>query len=504
MRRMFIIISVVLLFAAGLLIWDSVLLRDTAQTVHDSQSSTREDTASGNMAGDTLDSTLDKALDPQVTDVDQNDLQASQEDADARTILRSESVPVSGNTPEYEMKLTLCESDDLEVFLRLEYFQNGIGEVKELDEGQLPEIIKILESTSSQQDVIKSAEFKQVLLNPVYGQLYLFISGGQADEFTQTTLYRIDLTDMAVHKLFSYPARYGDIIFNRDFSMLAYSFDDPPHMSVYQEDIVLEVYDCKKGEYVVKGNKDANHQPIGINHSKGYLYDYEFVSWESLNIVRLKQGTREMNSLDVEPLVTEVLYDITENLLMSSDGSEWKIAQSTVAETTDGLVTEDSESTNGPDGDKQGESSDGEGKEVVEDDKNVDGDADNGSPTNVLKAFYTYLQSTEDYEKAMQLLDENFKLRMAMLRNFGVEEIIKSDIDAEYNESNVSLYSDLLKAAKLDTISKETIMEDNTVIITYYHSLGLSADSNVRQLMSAKLIQVNKEYKIILIEDGIQ
>lgn len=485
MKRMFIIISVVLLFAVVLLIWDSVLLRDTAQTVHDSQSSIREDTVTGDM------------------DVDQNELQAPQEGSDLRAILRSESVPVSGNTPEYDMKLTLCEGDDLKVFLRFEYFQNGIGAVKELNEEQLPEIIAILKNTSSQHDDIKPSKFKQVLLNPVYGQLYLLINGGQTDGFTQTTVYRIDLADMAVDKLFSYPARYGDIVFNSDFSMLAYSFDDPPHMSVYQEDRVLEVYDCKKGEYIVKGNKDVNRQPIGINHSKGYLYDYEFLSWESLNIVRLKQGTREMSNLDVKPLVTEVLYDIEKNLLMSSDGSEWMIAQG--GEAADESSSGDSKSLDSPDGDEQGESLGGEGKdEVMAADKNVEGSEDTGSPANVLKAFYTYLQSKEDYDKAMQLLDESFKLRMAMLRNFGVEEISKNDIDAEYNESNVSLYSDLLKAAKLDTISKETIMNDNTVVITYYQNLGLSADSNVRQLMSAKLILVNKEYKIILIEDGIQ
>ncbi len=501
MKRMLIIISVVLLFAAVLLIWDSVLLRNAAQPVNDSQSGTREDTALGNMAVDTPDSILDNDLDSNAMNADQNDeMQFPQEASDSRTILRSEPVPVSGNTPEYEMMLTICEDSDLKVFLRLEYFQNGIGVLKELGEEQLPEITTVLESTSSQHNVINTIKFRQVLLNPVYGQLYMLISGVQTDEFSQTTLYRIDLADMAVDKLFSYPARYGGIIFNRDFSMLAYSFDDPPHMSVYQEDIVLEVYDCKKGEYLVKGNKDVNRQPIGINHSKGYLYDYEFMSWESLNIVRLKQGTREINNLDVKPIVTEVLYDIKKNLLMSSDGSEWKIAKSTAAETTDDSSMGDSESPNSSYGVEKGDSS---SEEVAEDSENADG-VDIRSPANVLKTFYAYLQSKEDYDKAMKLLDENFKLKMAMLRNFGVEEISKSDIDAEYGEDSMSLYSDLLKAAKLDTISKESIMNDGTAIITYYQSLGLTADSSVRQLMSAKLILVNNEYKIILIEDGIQ
>jgi len=496
MKRMLLITAGVLIIAAAFIIWDAAMLRDAAQAVQDSQNGTEEGTVPGNTAGIMPDGTANN---------DSNGPPESHEDSDTRTILRSEPIPVKENSPEYEIKLMLCQDDNQKIFLRLEYFLDGIGTVKELDEEQLPEISAFSVNTSSQHDVINTEIFKQVLLNPVYGQLYMLIHGGPADEFINTSFYRVDLADASVYKLFTYTAGYGEMAFSRDFNMLAYSFDDPPHMSFYQEDKVLEIYDCKAGEFVVKGSRDGNSQPIGVNHTKGYLYDYEFVAWESANIVRLKQGTRKMSDLNAEPVKAEVLYDVRKNLLMSLAGGDWTIPQET--DSKDSGLPESS----GDNGQGGSTSVPGKGEDATDLDVNNPGageatsnETDTGKPAMVLKAFYTYLQSEEDYNKAMKLLDDNFKLRMAMLRQFGVEEISKGDIDSQYNQENVSLYSNLLKAAKLDTIAKETEIDDNTVVITYYQNLGVSSDSQMRQLMSAKLVLVNKEYKIILIEDGVQ
>ncbi len=504
MKRMLLITAGVLIIAAAFMIWDAALLRNVAQTTRYSQSGS-EYTITGNTAAD---NTVGGMIGINAEDIAAEGSEQSQED-DTRTIIRSEPVPVTGNTPEYDMRITVYETSDLKTFLRMEYFLNGMSIEKELDEEQLPEITGILENTSSQQDDINTKQIQQSLLNPVYGQIYLLIHGGPAGEYSQTSFYRIELADKTVHKLFTYPGLYGKILFNRDFSLMAYSFDDPPVMSVYQEDKLLEVYDCKKGEYTVRGSKDQNGQYLGINHSKGYLYDYELVAWESLNVVRIKQGIREITNPDVEPVVSEVLYDVRKNMLMSPDGGEWKIApgfgeEAGDAETEGSGHQESSSDTQGENAEATdaGAGADADGNAAV--DQTVKNDPTVSDPVLVLKTFYTYLQSEEDYDKALHLLGDEFKLRMAMLKQFGVPEISKSDIGAEYNQESVSLYKDLLKAAKLDTIAKETRIDENTVIITYYQNLGVSSDSQVRQLMSAKLVQVNKEYKIVLIEDGVQ
>ena len=133
----------------------------------------------------------------------------------------------------------------------------------------------------------------------------------------------------------------------------------------------------------------------------------------------------------------------------------------------------------------------------------VDGDVGDG-PESVIRNFYSYLDSVDDYAKAMLLLDDGFRLRMAMLKQFGIDEVLKSDIDAEYEDDNASIYSNLLKAAKLDSVTDSKISEDGSAKITYYHILALSGDSGVRQQMSAELKKTGKGWRIILIEDGIQ
>ncbi|MGE5614242.1 MAG: hypothetical protein ACM3XR_07530, partial [Bacillota bacterium] len=95
-------------------------------------------------------------------------------------------------------------------------------------------------------------------------------------------------------------------------------------------------------------------------------------------------------------------------------------------------------------------------------------------------------------------------LRMSMLSRFGIDEVTKSDIDKEYEADNASLYSNLLKAAKLDRVTGSRVSGDGTAVITYYHTLSLSGDSEIRQKMSAELRKTGEGWKIILIEEGLQ
>jgi len=514
MKRVLLVTLIFLVLAAGFIVWDIGLVRNSAKKPGDliiglNDEMTQNTLEAGTQTENSGD--VDSAVGLFGNNLEQlgEDEQVNN-DAAAKSILTSKSISVVGNTPEYDMKVTLCQAADLKPFIRFEYFINGISVVNELDEKQVPEISGILESTSSQQDDINTQSIQQLLLNPMYGQLYMLISNKPEIEGSQATLYRINLSDMAVDKLFSYAAIYGRMVFNKDYSLLAYSFMDSPNMSAYQEDSLLAVYDCKAGEYIVKANRDANMQLIGTNRSPDLLYDYEFLSWNSLDTLRLKQGTRRMTDLDKKPLETEVLYDIMKNVLLNLDGSLLKQVEGQDAADTDDAEGTDSAAIEAHKDDNIDENSDSSGSKDVSDSDSSgkdgnqpDNKAIDSEPVKVLKSFYSYLQSKDQYRKAMDLLDDDFKLRMAMLRQFGVQEISKGDIDAGYDEENVSLFSDLLKAAKLDTITEETKLQDDTVVITYYHIFGISADSQIRQPMSAKIVKSQKVWEIVLIEDGV-
>jgi hypothetical protein len=192
---------------------------------------------------------------------------------------------------------------------------------------------------------------------------------------------------------------------------------------------------------------------------------------------------------------TGVLYDIERNLLLNLDGSELKL----VTKSTDSAPADDPDiaDASGTDINAAGEGTETGG--AIQTDAGKQGAVVDSEPVKTLKSFYSYLASEDDYAKAMQLLDSSFRLRLNMLQQFGVSEILKSDIDAD----SASVYGELLKAAKFDTIAND-VVKDNICTISYYQILRPSADSQMRQLMSAQLQKFDKVWKIILIEDGVQ
>jgi hypothetical protein len=492
-NRIIALVAVSALILALFIYYDKMLVDKNVQTIQEPQ---------GIQVAGNDDGTL-----PEPADVDAANasagagMQASGGDdgnaaANNGQFVECETVHVDGNTPEYEFKLELCEDTGGRTFIRMEYYLDGFSVVNELDDGQLTELAGIFEKRKQEDGKSRGFRIGQALLNPVMGQLYLLIHGIDLGEHVQASFYKVNIRDLSIRKLFSYPALYGKMSLNADCSLLAYSFKDPAIMSFYQEDYLLDVYDCKNEEYLVRGNRDGSGKYIGSNSNPDILYDYEFIEWQSGGILKLKQGVRLKTSPDEEPQRKDVLYDIQKNLLKETDGS--------ILEPSSGIASSivfDPE--NGEPGVKEAQSKNAAEAGITENSAGSAADVGDG-PESVIRNFYSYLESEDDYAEAMLLLDDGFRLRMAMLKQFGIDEVLKSDIDAEYEADNASLYSNLLKAAKLESITDSKISEDGSAKILYYHVLALSGGSGVRQQMSAELKKTGKGWKIILIEDGIQ
>lgn len=477
---------VVLLFAAGLVYYDTRLIR-AEQTA---QAQNTQTAGMGNLINQT--EGVETGSSTQNT-VPESSL-ITLEELGSKTLTKTEAVTVNGNSPEFEMELKLCENTDKKTFIRLQFYLNGAGVDQELDEGELPELAGIFENREKETGNTEAFKIAQALLNPVYSQLYLLIQGAPLGAYTQTSLYLIELNGMSVKKLFSYPGLYGKMVLNKDFRLLAYHFGDPPHLSNFQEDNLVEVFDCTSGEYVIKGNRDKSGNVLGKNSSPDYLYDYEFESWQSVNVLKLRQAMRPKNDVDSGLVQIEVLFDIQKNLLLHLDGNEQKFIVADGA-----TAASDATGTAGTGGSAASVAGDKTTTDTaINADANNQGKMADSEPVNVLKSFYSYLASEKDYTLAMQLLDSNFRLRLGILEQFGAKEIVKSDIDAD----NASIYSNLLKAAKLDTITKYVQKEDISTI-TYYQILGLNAETQIKQPMLAQLKKFGKTWKIILIEDGI-
>ena len=72
-----------------------------------------------------------------------------------------------------------------------------------------------------------------------------------------------------------------------------------------------------------------------------------------------------------------------------------------------------------------------------------------------------------------------------MLTQFGIDEIRKSDIEA--NQENAAMYAGFLKAAKFGSLVEVAMPDGNTAEISYTHTIALTGDSQFTQLMKARM-----------------
>lgn len=517
-----VIASIAMILVVALLFVDKLIInrahrngRDTQASIETEAGMKNEDNSAGEGTGKSTD---EGALSDGVREADDT---SSSEAYNTESLIRDELIKVDSNTPEYDMELRLYERADKKTHLGLRYYLNGASVINNIGDVQIPELKEIFESRDNAAGNKQSYTIKQALLNPVYSQLYVMIYGSAVDKYTQASLYEININDGSVKKLMSYPGEYGKIALNRDKSLMAYSFEVPPQMSQYQESFLIDIYDCEKSKFIIKSSRDASNKLMGGSNCPGYSYNYEFTSWQAPRTARLKQTVRSEKDSDSVLLQGDVLYDVDRNLIMNMDGSIQEFSAELKGETAQQAGTtqqndgsQQSETAQHENGTQQSEAASGTGgtqnsdksskgtdntKETGNTVKGTDSTAIRGESEQVklLRSFYSYLKSEEDYKKAMDLLDNDFVFRMGLLKQFGVEYIVKSDFDAE----DASMYSQLLKAAKFDTIAVEDL-EDGIYTISYYHYLGLDSESQLRQLMVARMKKSNGMWKIISIEEG--
>lgn len=512
-KSLIVLIISVLMLAAAIIYFDTKLLDHVKQT------SQQEDNGDKAAANDGTQVTETKEPMEEDTEGREEDVESDvpgSEDGEVR-VIASESVPVSYNTPEYDIEVELCENNDMKTYIRLKYYKDGAGAENELDEEQIPELAGIFENrgdvgpeSDAQQNGAAEQEavppenrpysIGQALLNPVHGQLYLMVNGAQLDQYINSSFYMVDLSDVSVKKLFSYPAKYGKMYFNRDFSMLAYSFLDPPHMSIYKEESIVEVYDCVNSGFLIRGSRRTDGSTIGTNSAPGYIYDYIFEGWQSSSVIRMTRYARPADDSAAGPVQSAVFYDIAADLFLGPDGTvlpaEIIDEYSGVEESGSGDVDGSFEIGPGAGSGENGNTPDG-GTQTAE-----EGQSRESDPVEQLRLFYRYLGSDEDYPKAMRMLDDDFILRMSLLTQFGVSEIRKEDILAE--QDNAAMYAELLRGAKFSSLTNIEMPDGDTAVITYLHMIWLTEDSQFSQLMTAKMKKQGSGWVITMLEDGSQ
>jgi len=445
-RKHVVFILVIILFAAGAFTYYSFMNAGMKTAdIQAGQSSTLSVNINTTASTESLDQSQ-PATDVKTTvDTSSTDGTASKDQ-----LLNMEDIEVKNNTPEYELKAALCEDENKKTFIEIGYYKDGQTVSEKIDEVSIPGLAGIFENRSSKNAAIGAFKVKYAYLNSKNNKLYLEIQGNVLKDFAETAMYSFNLGDLSVKELFSFQGKFSNVAFNKDYSKMAYSFENPPYSSMYQESSVFEIIDCTNDTFVIKGSRDKNGKLVG-DRDPAYIYNYTFISWQSNSIVKLNQSyIPKKKAAGINQKTTIVVFNLDKNIFMNGDGTPL---------ITDNVLKNDAVKT--------------------------------------LKNFYSLLGSEKDYPKAMELLTADFKLQMGILQQFGVSEITKADIDAK----NASVYSEILRQAKLDFIVKDDSVK-NASTIYYYHTIALNADSKIRQALIARIEKVDGKWEIKSIKDA--
>jgi len=230
---------------------------------------------------------------------------------------------------------------------------------------------------------------------------------------------------------------------------------------------------------MVKGSRNAEGKLIGGNTDEKSLYDFVFLAWYSDTTAKLGMtvNPKAASSSGNTGKQEEVLYDVARNIFIDREGNPVNIMD---------LMNKKDDSGK----DQAGKGADETGNTEKETDT-----------VKLLKEFYTYLLSESDYSKAMNLLDETFKLRIAALSQLGITELAKADINMDEATEYASAYAGILRLTSIEKIVSE-VKENELVKIYYFQNFTMDKDNKITQPLVAHMKKVGGSWKITLIEDG--
>lgn len=391
----------------------------------------------------------------------------------------SEEIPVVNNTPEYGLKASLCSSESGIEFIRLEFYSDGEGVSREVNEEQIPEIDGIFEKRTGLED---EYEIDAIYLNIIHSKVYFLVKGRNNSGFTEAALYSLDLKGNPPEKLYSAAGKYTELFLSKNNEYLGFSFYDNPAGSMFQENSLLQVIRCKSDDFIVKNSRTQNDALLGGIKDTKHIYDYEMLSWHSDGIARLRETVQRKKGLqgndtgESEGVPEVILYNVEKDAFLNNDGTIRTTGED--GSESGGKETQVSIQESGPGGQETGDSKLGTEEE--------------SEPVKTLKRFYACLASENDYARALDFLSDDFTLELGILKQFGVDRLRKKDIDIE----EASVFSGILKQARLEGILAEETKENDSTIYAY-QTLGISgSEASLRIPIIFRLVKANNEWKI--------
>lgn len=403
-------------------------------------------------------------------------------------IIKSEEIKVYNNSPEFELNAYLCKNRNNEEFIKFEYYNDGVTTIKELGKDKVPELEGIFDKMEDQAVNNGGHRIKAVYLNAMYNKAYFILEGkgNKAEDglegFNTFIMYSYNLKDFALKKVYSDIGSFTELMFSKNQKYAGFSYFDSPVEGIYREKSILQIVKCENDSFIVKGSRTtAKNKLIGGVEDAGFIHDYQLLSWQSNTSVKLRASIWAEESSEPksgEAMQMDVVYDLEKDQIMDTGG---KVITSFASIEKVAGHEEEKPADHGDKGAATGNAG-----------AAGSGDSADSEPVALLKDFYSCLASEKDYNRALDMLSDDFTLELNILKQFGIGTITKGDLDAE----SASMYADILKNAKLDSIVKEEV-SGGTSTVQYFQSFTLDGETQIKVPIVAKLKKLDGSWKII-------
>lgn len=393
-------------------------------------------------------------------------------DENSTKIVKSENIDVIGNSLEYDLKAATYENEAGNILIKLEYYLDGVGTVEELSQEQLPEIKDMFIKREGQASK-KGYRIKQLYLHAKKAKVYLIIEGKDFGDEVETSIYSYTLGSGKPERLFNTRGNFSGPLFNRDMSYMAFSCIITENN---EEASLLQIVECETDEFIVNSNRTAKDTPVGKKTEDGRKQDYLLVSWHTGKIVRLNLIIRSQGQHKIREGLSEakeVLYDFTQDIFYDLDGKPLNDSD----DNENSLQKSESENI------QKEQTTLKEESECIK----------------ALKEFYSYMSSQNEYQKAYDMLDENFVMQMNLLKQFGIAELRKQDMDIY----SFPLYAHLFKSARIESIVSEEMLDDSLTIIYFFQTFASEgSNEEIRMPVVFRMKKFETDWKILQITDG--
>jgi hypothetical protein len=354
------------------------------------------------------------------------------------TITNSRIIPIIENNAQTELQCTLLEKKSKHTYIELKYYQDGEQVLFLIDAEMIPEINQLFLKGSSKDANQPGYNVDRAIYNRELSMVYLIVEESAETQGVETSIYTFNMKNTQVSLLYKATGIFTDLMFTRDNSLMAFSYNLKDTSSSF-----LQIIDTKTGGLIINQNKLASGELIGQSEKILDKSTVTLYSWISNTTAIVKLIIEDESTKAKEQ--SEFLYDTVQNKFLNRDGTE--------------IIANVAES----------------------------------EPVKALKAFYDSAQ-VGNADNTFKFLTDDFKLKA--FKQLGVKDMTRKEMGL----SEFAIFSGMIKLSTIKSIPK-VIIKDNNASIYIVQNLTTSM-GDLELPLVVEMSETDTLWKLTAIIDG--